>query len=185
MFLCEEDLIKEPVLTSTQSVDEARAVFSKVPYFSLPVQDPEGKYLGMICVRVLLFSAEELRASGDISTGITILKAQPMSARLERIDLAIYNDVVPIVDEEDRLLGFMRSKIINRKTKRYYRQIAELERKLLDASHNGIMAINQEGKVIVYNPAAERIIGRSRGEVIGRHIAELDPNMESWMQSTK
>lgn len=177
MFLCEDDLIKEPILTSTQSVDEAIAVFSEVPYFSLPVQNSAGKYLGMICVRVLLFSADDLRAKGDISAGITCLKAQPMNARLERIDLAIYNDVVPIVDETDGLLGFMRSKIINRKTKRYYRQIAELERKILDASHNGILAINQEGKVIVYNPAAERIIGRSRGEVIGRHIVELDPNM--------
>ena len=177
MFLCEEDLIKEPVLTSTQSVDEARAIFSKVPYFSLPVQDPAGKYLGMICVRTLLFEADGLREKGEISGNLTKLKAQLMTTRHDRIDLSIYNDVVPFVDEAGKLIGFMRAKLIGRKTSRYFRQIAELERKILEASHNAILAIDSAGKIVIFNPAAERILGRKRAEVIGRHIAELDPNV--------
>ena len=74
MFLSEDDLIRHPVLLSSQSVDEVIAVFHQVPYFSLPVQDEQGVYQGMICVRTLLFAAEELRARGDISGGLTQLK---------------------------------------------------------------------------------------------------------------
>ena len=177
MFLSEDDLIRHPVLLSSQSVDEVIAVFHQVPYFSLPVQDEQGVYQGMICVRTLLFAAEELRARGDISGGLTQLKPQQLTTRQDRIDLSIYNDVVPFVDEAGKLTGFMRAKLIGRKTSRYFRQIAELERKILEASHNGILAIDSAGKVVIFNPAAERVLGRKRAEVIGRHISELDPNM--------
>jgi len=177
MFLSETDLIREPVLMSTLSVDEAIAVFGSAPYFSLPVQDEDGIYQGMICVRTLLFAAEELRGAGQISSGLTRLKAQQMSVRQDLIDLSIYNDVVPFVDDAGKLIGFMKAKLIGRKNSRYFRQIAELERKILEASHNGILAIDNVGMVTIYNPAAERILGRKREEVAGRHIAELDPNM--------
>jgi PAS domain S-box-containing protein/TyrR family helix-turn-helix protein len=162
---------------STLSVDEAIAVFGSAPYFSLPVQDEDGIYQGMICVRTLLFAAEELRGAGQISSGLTRLKAQQMSVRQDLIDLSIYNDVVPFVDDAGKLIGFMKAKLIGRKNSRYFRQIAELERKILEASHNGILAIDNVGMVTIYNPAAERILGRKREEVAGRHIAELDPNM--------
>ena len=177
MFLSENDLIREPVLRCSHSVDEAIAIFGQVPYFSLPVQDEAGTYQGMICVRTLLFAAEALRAKGEIASGLTQLKAQQLSTRHDLIDLSIYNDVVPFVDAAGKLVGFMRAKLIGRKTSRFFRQIAELERKILEASHNGILAIDSEGKVTLYNPAAERILGRKREEVIGRHIADLDPNM--------
>ena len=177
MFLSENDLIREPVLRCSHSVDEAIAIFGQVPYFSLPVQDENGTYQGMICVRTLLFAAEVLRVKGEIASGLTQLKAQQLSTRHDLIDLSIYNDVVPFVDAAGKLVGFMRAKLIGRKTSRFFRQIAELERKILEASHNGILAIDSEGKVTLYNPAAERILGRKREEVIGRHIADLDPNM--------
>jgi len=177
MFLSEEDLIREPVLLCSHSIDEAIAIFGQVPYFSLPVQDETGLYQGMICVRTLLFAADELRVKGDISSNLTRLKAQQLTVNQERIDLSIYNDVVPFVDEAGKLIGFMRAKLIGRKTSRYFRQIAETERKILEASHNGIIAVDRDGIVTVYNPAADRILGRRRDDVLGRHISELDPSM--------
>ncbi len=171
------DILKGPFLRSDQTVDEVIQVFSAVPFFSLPVTGPSGEYMGMMCVRVLLFSAAELREKGDISTKITLLKPVQMTAQLRGIDISIYNDVIPIVDETNQLVGFVKSQIISRRINRYYKQIAELERKILDSSYNGILAIDNEGTVTLYNPAAERIFKRKREEVVGQHISLLDPNM--------
>ena len=70
MFLSETDLIRDPVLMSTLSVDEAIAVFGSAPYFSLPVRYEDGIYQGLFCVRSLLFAAEVLRGAGQFLSGL-------------------------------------------------------------------------------------------------------------------
>ena len=177
MFLCEKDLIREPFLHSKQSVEAALEIFRKAPYTSMPVTDQDGLYLGMLCIRSLVYCAVELRASGNICSAMTPLNPLQLTVRIEQIDVSAYGDLVPFVDDENRLLGFMKTKVIVSKTNRRYREIAELENKILDASYNGIVAINSEGNITVFNPAAERILGRKRSDMIGHHISLLDPDM--------
>lgn len=38
------------------------------------------------------------------------------------------------------------------------------------------MAVDQEGKVTIFNPAAEAITGVRREEILGRKVTELIPN---------
>ena len=42
-----------------------------------------------------------------------------------------------------------------------------------DAALDGIVTIDQRGNILEFNAAAERIFGRSRSEVLGRHMADL------------
>jgi PAS domain S-box-containing protein len=44
---------------------------------------------------------------------------------------------------------------------------ANFQAKLIKSSNNGIVATGRDGKVVIYNPEAERLFGYSRDEVIG------------------
>lgn len=53
---------------------------------------------------------------------------------------------------------------------------AEQLRTILDFSYEGIVAIDGQGIITVFNPVAERIMGVRRGQVVGRPAAEVIPN---------
>ncbi len=177
MYLCKNDLFTEPFLRSDYSKEEALRVFQNEPYTSLPVVDPAGRYLGVMCIRSLVFFVGNPSDKQGIVAAVFRLKPLQLTERLEQVDLSAYGDTIPFVDDKKQLIGFMRSRDVIGKISQYYRMLAALEGKVMDASYNGIIAIDNEGNIIVYNPAAERILGRFRAEVIGRHISVLDPEM--------
>ncbi|GAW27864.1 sigma-54-dependent Fis family transcriptional regulator [Carboxydocella sp. ULO1] len=47
---------------------------------------------------------------------------------------------------------------------------------ILDSTHDGMIAVNREGAVTLFNAAAERLTGLKREEVIGRKAQEAIPN---------
>jgi len=54
---------------------------------------------------------------------------------------------------------------------------AEQIKAVLASVGEGIVAVNHEGKVTLYNPAAEKIVRLPYQEVVGRHLAEISPNL--------
>ncbi len=49
---------------------------------------------------------------------------------------------------------------------------------ILDASHNGIVIINRDGVILLYNKAARKMLGNEAKSPVGRHFAEIRP--ETW-----
>lgn len=49
-------------------------------------------------------------------------------------------------------------------------------REILDAAHNGIIAVNREGLIIVLNRAAAEIVGFPQEEALGKRVEEVIPN---------
>jgi PAS domain S-box-containing protein len=49
---------------------------------------------------------------------------------------------------------------------------------VLDSSHNGIVVIDKNGTIKLYNRAARRIFGDESAEIVGRHFSEVRP--ETW-----
>ncbi|MBI4964066.1 MAG: sigma 54-interacting transcriptional regulator [Desulfomonile tiedjei] len=47
---------------------------------------------------------------------------------------------------------------------------------ILDASHNGIVIINRDGVILVYNQAARRMLGDEGSSPVGRHFSEIRPD---------
>ena len=62
---------------------------------------------------------------------------------------------------------------IRRRSERAVRRSEARKSAILEASMDMIITIDHEGKVVEFNPAAEQTLGRSRGDVIGRELAEL------------
>lgn len=54
-------------------------------------------------------------------------------------------------------------------------QRRELER-VVEATHDGMVGVDREGRVVLCNAAAERLLGRSRDQVLGRPVTEVIPN---------
>ncbi|MFZ5646658.1 MAG: sigma 54-interacting transcriptional regulator [Bacillota bacterium] len=46
----------------------------------------------------------------------------------------------------------------------------------LDAAHEGVLAVNTDGRITIYNTAAERLIGIPADEVLGRYVKDVIPN---------
>ena len=171
------DIRDGPFLMLGQTVAQALQVFEAVPYSTLPVADAQRYYKGVVNIRDLLLAC----AGNSLQVGIAdfVRELRPMGENdhVEQRLAPGHHDIVPFVGETKVLLGFVTKEHILQRTSRYYRELAEQDRKLLEASYNGIMAIDGDGKVFLFNPAAERILGRRQAEVIGKHISFLDPNM--------
>jgi PAS domain S-box-containing protein len=52
-------------------------------------------------------------------------------------------------------------------------QLKEREAAILDASLDAVITIDHEGRVLEFNPAAQKIFGYERAEVLGREMAQL------------
>lgn len=57
------------------------------------------------------------------------------------------------------------------------RQRAEELKAILDFAHEGIVGIDQDGVIRVFNPVAERLLGVSAAKAVGRRITEVLPNV--------
>ena len=49
--------------------------------------------------------------------------------------------------------------------------------KILDSSHNGILVIDDQGSIVVYNDAARSIFNEYDSEIVGRHLSEIRPEV--------
>jgi PAS domain S-box-containing protein len=83
---------------------------------------------------------------------------------------------VPEKDESGNVVGWVAS--INDITERKHseqerRRTETLKGAILDSALDGIISMDHEGNVIEFNPAAEKMFGYTRADVIGKPMAEL------------
>ncbi len=168
-------IIKEPYLTINTTIKEAIDIFATVPYANLPVVDERGKYFGILSIKDILIFSDQVTYQSQIRE---ITKSYPpLKANgnlLEMMDMGHY-DIHPVINEEDVLVGFITREQIIKMACEQHKNIAEQFSQVMESSYNGVVAINAEGNIFVFNPAAERMLGRKRMEVMGKHISCLDP----------
>jgi len=176
------DLYKSIFLKSDQSVRDALEIFTSTQYNSLPVVDHKGEYLGVVGFRYLL-KQFLLEPNICISDYIEWLEPEVEERNIEDCD-CIENDndkvdIIPVVKDanQNQFVGlFIKDDIKKLKYEKYRELVHELNQ-VINSSYNGIIAINSEGYIMVYNSAAERILGEPKEEVFGKHISILDPGM--------
>ena len=168
------DILNGPFLLSHQSLSDALRVFETVPYSTLPITDSKRIYLGVISLRDLLLERNGHPTTTDITKHIKPLKPLHESDHVEQGITPGHHDIVPIINEDNTLAGLITKDMILRCTSDYYRLLSDQNHSILESSYNGIMAIDSNGNIIVFNPSAERILGRKYAEVIGKHISFVD-----------
>jgi two-component system, LuxR family, sensor kinase FixL len=90
----------------------------------------------------------------------------------------IHGTYVPSRDEAGRVDGlYLLSVDITRERQLHWQVIEQAQRSqaIIDNALDGIICIDLQGRIIGYNPAAERIFGYSLEEVMGKDVAMLMP----------
>ena len=114
----------------------------------------------------------------DITHLVSELKPLAENDHIEQLMVQGHHDIVPFVSNANVLLGFITKEQILQRTIRHYKELSEQDRKLLESSYNGIMAIDIDGKnsIVQTRPQSEFWADRRR-KSLGKHISFLDPSM--------
>lgn len=102
--------------------------------------------------------------------------AQSTLLSREGVRRVVSESVGPIADEDGRVVGMVL--VFRDITERRMREksLAESESRksaMLQSALDGVVSIDDEGTIIEFNPAAEKMFGYGRAEAVGREMAEL------------
>ncbi|QUH25914.1 sigma 54-interacting transcriptional regulator [Serpentinicella alkaliphila] len=165
-------------LKSNQRIKDGIKLFMKTKSNTLPIVSEEGQYLGLIVLKDLvkhLLKEENILMKDLIIWHEPILaEANPLNVEFDEMDTI---DIVPVIKTENmEFEGFyIKEEIVTLKYEKHRELVHELNQ-VINSSYNGILAINSEGNIIVYNTAAERIMGKPKDKVFGKHISYVDPD---------
>jgi PAS domain S-box-containing protein len=114
-------------------------------------------------------------ADGILRVGVSLHAVQQAADRLKQQLLisSIFLGLLTIA-----AVGFVIVRQNLQTVSRSYQQISTLTGRILDAMDGAVVAVNEDGRITHFNPAAEVLFGLPAGEVIGRPAMELFPGDE-------
>ncbi|MTI59598.1 MAG: CBS domain-containing protein [Firmicutes bacterium] len=169
---------RKPITLFRQdTINRAAQVFHNNKIDGAPVVDNQGKLLGIFTKSHLM---EVIIDNLDRSTLVEELMTWDLIKinEDEPIEKALETNVgrLPVVNSDNELVGILtRTDLV----RGFYLQSQEVVGELttiLDSSHNGIIAVNQDGLIITFNAAAEKIMGCKSTEVFGKPLIDILPN---------
>ncbi len=161
-------------LVPEQSLDEAWNLIKQLEVDGLPVIDQKGGIITLITKDELfdfkpVIFGDYLKVNQIINKDFfTLTEDTPL---VEAWSLP--QKIFPVIDEEGKFVGILsKEKAGSALFGMATRMFAEIET-LLDSAHNGIIAINTEGIITLFNKAAEEITRRKKSYALGKHLSEV------------
>ncbi|QNB47950.1 CBS domain-containing protein [Thermanaerosceptrum fracticalcis] len=175
MRISDLNILKGPFLSLNLSFRQIIQVFSQYSFSALPVMDGEGKYVGIIKAQDIFAHLEKLSYESSINQ--LCLPNEPVKEndKVFQVLEQDHFDIIPVVNDSKMLVGLITKTDLIDSALMWYKTTAEKYSQVVASSYNGIIAIDTEGKIFVFNPAAERILEREAKQYLGKHISELDP----------
>lgn len=161
------------ILEAGQTLQDLLSLWQKFSVNPVGVLDGTGKLAGVLGQDMLLYSGEGL----SLSTPVEEL----MSADFCRVapDTSLEEawaspaKVLAVFGAEEELLGLLAKADLAVHLYRHTKLINQELDAVLNSAQTGIIAINKEGIITTFNPAAEKITWRNRGEAVGKPLAEV------------
>lgn len=175
-------------LTLNCTLREAVQIFQYDKIGIIPVVDAKDNLLGAFS-RYSLFRAllndcplDTFIHSYVIKDAVTIYEDMLVSdvAKLLK-ELHVAHAIV--ISHDNRFLGVLGQADIIRTALLKYNNVANSLNSLLKHMKTGAIAIDQNGKIVVMNPAAEIMCGRSSQSSIGSSLSELYPELQNILSS--
>jgi len=116
----------------------------------------------------------------DIKKGISALKEEGAEVVIGKIAMAKearnygLNSVIITSGKETVYLALKEAKRALQIRRREKRQVEQLKA-ILDFAYDGIIALDEKGKITVFNPVAEKLSGWRAEDAIGREVTEVIP----------
>ena len=90
----------------------------------------------------------------------------------------LYRDDLLLVDEEGKCLSLVWCLDIYTLLKERLEILARTRDAVLNSTYDGIIAINPDGRITIFNEAAGRMIGCDRRKAIGTKVEEVVPTTQ-------
>jgi len=157
-----------------QTALDAWRMIGQLEVAGLPVMEDTGRIIALVTKDDLFAIKPELLT---MSLPVSQIMNKDLFVLTEDTPLveawSLPQSIFPVVNEDGRFTGILSkdmagSALFGLAT----RMLAEIET-LLDCAHNGIIAINTEGRMTLFNKAAEEITRREKSYALGRHLSEV------------
>ncbi|GAB6138528.1 sigma 54-interacting transcriptional regulator [Halanaerobaculum tunisiense] len=179
-----KDIMLEKVvmIRSNMSLNEVNEIFINQRINSAPIVDEDNNRLGLITSHYLLQMINNstsltkkisscLAGSINLPEMITINHHQSVD---DIINNVFDREFVAVVNDQDEIIGILSTTDLMKCWPQVKRMIDEFN-VILNSTYNSIVVINTEGKITLYNKAAERMLGIPREEALGEKIDKIIP----------
>lgn len=173
-MICSELMLPlSPLLTTTMlQTSDWRLHLPQEADF-IPVIDPQGRYLGCLDLSCPPFSTRaELQK--NIASYLTPVPCFPATTPVPALEHSVLRAVVS--DATGKICGIIRTLDLLEYYRRDISQFKDQFYSIINSTQNGIMAVDQEGTIILASRAAEEILQLSAQDYIGRNISDAIPN---------
>lgn len=164
-------------LRRNQTIKEVNQLFLDRVIDGAPVVDDVGKVIGVFTKTHLMRAMgkpldtpiERLMNKNIISIGESMPVEEAMNIPVGRL---------PVVDKEGKMVGWLTRTDLASAFLDHYKKSIEGLWNVIDSTAHGILAIDSEGIITVFNKTAERLWGVQTEKVIGMPVQEVFPAMK-------
>lgn len=165
------------VINEETSIEDTRKLLVEKNILSAPVVNADHKLEGII-TNEIIFNAFQNKI--DPSTSVKSIMSRKYNVVTENEDINIINTMPMeygiVTNGDNEIIGAIRKRfLIDNYSDKLEQAITELET-IINSTQNGIIAINNEGNITVFNSVAKEIIGiPADDKIIGENILKYNP----------
>lgn len=172
-------------LKARQPVYEAWTLMADYQVAGLPVVDDGSRVIGMVTRNALFNNVDLSKLASCLARGEVGEKEDVVSSIMHgevfivREDmplqelLSLQDEVFPVIDGGGRVVGILEKARIGQALFQEASHMLVQMETIFDSAHNGIVAVDKNGIVTIFNKAAEKITRRPKEEAIGKHLSEV------------
>lgn len=164
-------------LSKEQTIKQVNQLFLDRVIDGAPVVDAVGKVVGVFTKTHLM------RAMGkSLDTPIDLLMNKNVISIGETMPIEEAMNIpvgrLPVVDNDGKMVGWLTRTDLARAYQALYTRSIENLSSIIDATIHGMLAIDTEGKIKIFNKAAEKLWNVEAEQIIGRPIKEVFPAID-------
>ncbi|KJS01417.1 MAG: hypothetical protein VR68_05310 [Peptococcaceae bacterium BRH_c4a] len=164
----------EASITHQQPIIEAWRLMIDGAAMGIPVLDDLGNISGII-------TKEHIFSTGPdgpwTSVNVGEIMERDVAILSEQSPLveawALPGTVFPVVNEHNKLTGVLDKSLVAPELFNFAGKMLRQGETILDSAHNGIIAVDSEGIVTIFNSAAEKITRRTKAQALGKHLSQV------------
>ncbi|MCG8401124.1 MAG: sigma 54-interacting transcriptional regulator [Firmicutes bacterium] len=156
------------------SAIEAWNIMNDTKLPGIPVIDKHSHVTGIVAKDEIVSAGPRILA-GDVSVQSVMRADVPVLREDAPVSDAwtMPANVFPVVNGKGRITGVLDRSDVGRVLFMEASRLFQKIETIMDSAHNGIVAIDENGIVTMFNQAAEKITRRKNNEALGRHLSEV------------
>lgn len=163
-------------LSPEQTAREVAGIFVENRIDSAPVVDKDCRLLGLV-TKTHLLRVFSQGMDGNTPIGEVMTREVRTCHPEDELGELLYPEVgrFPII-KDDKVVGMVtRTNLLKVFFDSYHKISTELDA-IINSTHNLIISVDEQGRIEVFNKAAEGLLGKKAEEVRGRDMTELFPS---------